>query len=80
MSHDAINGVEALSGPGNIRGPAVIVFSDIGLWRVTQNTGSGEQNGFVGPTWGYFDATTNAPIVFPTGTSINDLERTILGR
>ncbi len=81
VDQDAINGTETLSGPGNIRGPVVFTFSDIGAWIVNRNVGSGEDSAFIiGPTWGFFDASTNAPLVFPTGTSINDLERIVVGR
>ncbi len=81
VDQDAINGVEQLSGPGNIRGSTVLSFSDVGAWWINEGIGSSEQSAiFVGPTWGFFDGSTNTPVIFPTGRSINDLERAVLSR
>ncbi len=42
-------------------------------------TGVGQQDATEGFTWGYFDGTTNAPIVFPLGSSVREIENLALG-
>ena len=79
VNQDALNGVSALSGPGNIRGGAVLNFSSVGPWWDQVQTGSSETDGFAGFLWGRFDGSTNAPVVFPSGVSIQELERRVLG-
>lgn len=39
--------------------------------------GFDSSNGF---TWAIFDGSTNAPVIFPSGTSIKEMERRIFGR
>src|SRR5204863_4403786 len=82
INNDAINGVPALDGPGVISPvsaprPINISFNKLGPFIFNQgpfpdgtgfldelnNTGQG----FV---WGSFDGTTNDPVVYPIGTSI----------
>ena len=91
INNDGINGVPALDGPGVISPvsaprPINISFNKIGPFIFNQgpfpdgtgfldeinNTGQG----FV---WGSFDGTTNNPVVYPIGTSIQDLEQRVLG-
>lgn len=62
------------AGPGTIDGSSVISLSNIGPFYL--HTGNTPQTaGTYGFVWGAFDATTNAPVIFPSGTSIRDLER-----
>lgn len=80
VNQDAINGVEALSGPGNISGGSVISFSSVGPWWDQSLEGSREEDGLQGFLWGRFDGSTNTPTVFPSGISIRELESKVLGR
>ncbi|MGE3312949.1 MAG: hypothetical protein AB7O66_23515 [Limisphaerales bacterium] len=79
-NNDGINGTVALDGPGQFSGSANISFSKTG--PVLLNTAPtflaqpGISQDFI---WGSFDGSTNDPIVYPTGTSIRDIERQIFG-
>jgi hypothetical protein len=68
-----IGGRAGLNGPGQISGLAQITFSKIGPWffNVSETTEETATKGFA---WGSFDGSTNAPVVYPSGTSIRDLE------
>ena len=78
VNNDAINGTTPIAGPGQINPPLQIQFNKIGPFF--RNIGGGnEENGTIGFTWGHFDGTTNAPVIFPIGSSIQDLERLVLG-
>ncbi len=79
INNDAINGSTTLPGPGQIQPPIQIVFNKIGPYFLN-SPGGGEGDAFVGFTWGSYDASTNAPVLYPTGTSIHDLERRILSQ
>ncbi|MBM3836450.1 MAG: hypothetical protein FJ398_00575 [Verrucomicrobia bacterium] len=70
-------GGTALGGPGVVNSPVEITFSKIGPWFLNIG-GGGETLASRGLAWGSYDSSTNAPIVFPSGTSIRDLERLIL--
>ncbi len=70
-----------LAGPGTIQSPISIVFDKVGPSFVSSdnfflsggvafNTSSTFGNEFV---WGSFDGSTNAPIVYPDGTSLSGL-------
>ncbi|MBM3833919.1 MAG: hypothetical protein FJ403_11745 [Verrucomicrobia bacterium] len=68
-----------LSGPGVINPRVEIAFGKLGPFL--QNFPLGgfrEEQAIRGLIWGSFDGTTNAPIVFPRGTSIEQLERLLL--
>lgn len=79
VNQDAVNGVAALAGPGTIQGGAVISFSSVGPWWDQVGEGSVEEDGLAGFLWGRYDGSTNAPTVFPSGVSIQELERRVLG-
>lgn len=79
-------------GPGVADGGAITTFpqmeialSKVGPWNFhigntseeDRLTGFDVSSGFV---WGIFDGSTNAPVLFPSGTSIKDMERRIFGR
>lgn len=69
--------ITGLGGPGNIVGPVQISFSKIGPFF--QNSPEGrEEIALRGLVWGSFDTSTNAPVIFPSGTTIQDLERIVL--
>jgi hypothetical protein len=69
-------------GPGTTAG-----FHELGLSNFIRyylnfapfGTGVGQQDATEGITWGYFDGTTNAPIVFPLGSSVREIENLALG-
>lgn len=66
-----------LVGPGTIRLPIVVTYSKIHPYWVNIDPGS-EEVATKGITWGYYDGSTNAPIIFPSGSSIHELEAQVL--
>ncbi len=81
VNNDALNGPIPQSGPGQINGQVVITFSDVGPWIFNQfaNFTDEANPAYMGLVWGSFDGTTNPPVVYPIGTSIQDLEDQVLG-
>jgi hypothetical protein len=80
VNNNALNtagGGGTLGGPGEVQPTVVITFSSVGPYYRNVFEGSQEQ-GVFGVVWGSFDGTTNAPIPYPLGTSIQDLERRVL--
>ena len=80
QNNEALNstpGGTALGGPGVVNSPVEITFSKIGPWFLNIG-GGGETLASRGLVWGSYDSSTNAPIVFPSGTSIKELERVVL--
>ncbi len=90
-SSDATTGPGTI-GPGVADGGAITTFPqmEIALSKVGPRnfhigntseedrlTGFDASSGFV---WGIIDGSTNAPVLFPQGTSIKDMERRIFGR
>lgn len=70
------------SGPGTINPGVIITFNNAGPinFNIADSPFLSEENpGAVWPIWGSFDGTTNAPVVYPLGTSIEDIERQVLG-
>lgn len=79
-------------GPGTASQGAITVaprmeisLSKIGLWNFHISDTSEEDRilGFDysrGFAWASFDGSTNAPVIFPKGTSIKEMERRIFGR
>lgn len=66
-----------IAGPGIIVIPVEISFSKVG--PNFRNVGfGGEENATRGIVWGSFDASTNAPVVFPAGFSLQELENIVL--
>ncbi len=77
------NGQAALNGPGVIPGQVVITYNNIGQWLLNE-TGTGisyldEASASTGWSWAIFDGTTNAPVIFPLGTTVQDLEMQVTG-
>jgi hypothetical protein len=85
VNNDALNGQVALAGPGIIAGPIFLAFSKVGPHTFNQGLPgpafldefNSNGTGFI---WGSFDGTTNAPVVYPIGSSIQELEQQLLGR
>jgi hypothetical protein len=77
-----------LAGPGTIIPGTVFDYSKVGPYYLNQFTDffyqglpgfiTGETNQFQVFVWGSFDGTTNAPVVYPNGTSITNLEYAVL--
>ncbi|MBE0543459.1 MAG: hypothetical protein IH623_19110 [Verrucomicrobia bacterium] len=84
INNDALNGQAALDGPGIIAGQIVLAFSKVGPHMFNQGLPgpafldqfNSLGSGFI---WGSFDGTTNAPVVYPIGSSIQELEQRVLG-
>jgi hypothetical protein len=65
------------AGPGTML-PGEVSFNKVGPWSFTVNE-VGQEQSFNGFIFGSFDGSTNAPIVYPTGVSLYELERRIRG-
>lgn len=77
ISFDTGNILTNLSGPGTINSEMIIEFNEVG--NLFFNTAFGDQLTQVGLlAWGSFDASTNPPIVYPSGTSIQQLENQLV--
>ena len=79
INNDAINGSSQQAGPGVIQGPAIFSFSSVGPYYFNQNPFSlDEYSSIPGLVWGSFDGTTNPPVVFPVGTSIQQYQQQVI--
>lgn len=75
--NDAAINTAGLDGPGIVSPPVSITFSKLGeSWANTGDTGQGQGTPML--WWASFDISTNAPIVFPSGTSIRAIQDLIL--
>jgi hypothetical protein len=75
---DTAHALTGLAGPGTITNQYVITFNKVGPFLV--NVGSAflnQANASPNFIWGSFDASTNAPIAYPSGTSIMQLENEV---
>ena len=77
VNNDAINGSITLPGPGTLSPGTTIILSKIGPFLANTPEG-GEVDGQNFWAWGSYDGTTNAPVVYPVGTSIKALEALIM--
>jgi hypothetical protein len=67
---------KGLAGPGTIDGLSDIIFNKAGL--AYANLGPGNQSsGITLLNWASFDGSTNDPVVYPNGTSIDNVGNTI---
>lgn len=67
-----------LAGPGVITSGKQITFSKLGRYYInTEETTQAE--GFLFNGWGSFDGSTNAPVIYPNGTSLKAIEKLVLG-
>lgn len=79
VNNDALNGQATLDGPGVIQPQVVLTYSKLGPYFVNQDPiFLDEFTGITGFIWGAFDGTTNEPVVFPVGSSIQELEQQVL--
>lgn len=73
-----------LAGPGTINPSSTITYNKVG--DIFENGPGANTNVFLGEdanpismlAWGSFDGTTNAPVVYPNGTSIQNLENELI--
>ena len=66
-----------LAGPGTIDQPSAITFNKAGV-IYENDLGGNQASAFVALAWGSFDGSSNAPVVYPDGTSIDNLANQIL--
>jgi hypothetical protein len=84
------SGVRA--GPGTIVSPPILptlfIFNTVSPLFLNATAIAGTTNNFLAPNeltqipiagWGSFDGTTNVPVVYPNGTSLEEFESTIIG-
>jgi len=65
--------VTAQDGPGILETGVTVALNKVGPW-LFNFLDSDQLSGIRGFTWGSFDGTTNAPIVYPVGASAAELE------
>lgn len=75
-----VGGVQdsGLVGPGIITSGKQITFSKLGRYYLNRGATT-EADGFFFGGWGSFDGSTNAPVIFPTGASLKEIEKLVLG-
>jgi hypothetical protein len=64
-------------GPGNIEPVSSYTFSKLGVYSLHFGN-TDEQDGQPGNIWGSFDGSTKAPILYPIGSKLSDLEAAVL--
>jgi len=64
-------------GPGNIEPQSGYTFSKVGVYSLNFGN-TDEQDGIPGSLWGSFDGSTNAPVIYPIGSKLADLEAAAL--
>lgn len=79
QNNDALNGLTGTDGPGQLQPSLAIVFNKAGR-ALANNTPAfiSEVNSSPLWNWGSFDGSTNAPVVYPSGASIAELEQQVL--
>jgi hypothetical protein len=84
---DTANVLPGLAGPGVINSPATFNYNKIGaafrngdlaFFGLTTNSFLSEQTQQPTLAWASFDSSTNDPVVYPNGTSIQNLENQIV--
>ena len=83
LNQDALNGTTVLAGPGVIGPGSVIVLGARRDFLVNDNSSAQflfESGATRLAIWGSFDGTTNRPIVYPNGASIDAIESQVLHR
>jgi len=66
-------GTRPAAGPGIIEPGVQIAFSKVGPW-VFNVSETPQESGAVGFVWGSYDGSTNAPIVYPQGATLEEIE------
>lgn len=75
-----VGGVQSseLAGPGIITDGKQITFSKLGRYFINTEETT-EADGIFFGGWGSFDGSTNAPVIYPNGASLKDIEKLVLG-
>jgi len=87
LGYDAANANPNLAGPGILTPGSVFTFNKVGpiylnpgtffLFNTNFNTTYSEATHSLILRWGSFDGTTNAPVVYPNGTDLTNLENSV---
>ncbi len=78
QNNSAVNGIGAdAAGPGQLNPGTTIIFSKVGPNLINIPEGS-QLTGNIMVFWGSYDGTTTAPVVYPSGTSLQELERLVV--
>ena len=79
-SFDLTGAQPSLAGPGNLRGPVTFQFNKVGpiYLNGTYPLFVDEAGALLFFAWASYDGSTNAPVIYPSGTSITDLENQVL--
>jgi len=80
FSPDSASAYPGLAGPGLISTPSTITYNKVGplFGNSGPNFLSGPNTNAESFVWGSFDGSTNDPVVYPDGTSIQNLENEVL--
>ncbi len=78
LSFVTSNALPNLAGPGTIISSTVMNFNKVGPIFGNIYPGLGEDTQIPLLLWGSFDGSTNAPVVYPNGTSIVNVENQVL--
>jgi hypothetical protein len=71
QNNAAINSSAATAGPGSILPPITMTLSTLAPYYINQTPAFlNEATAYVGITWGSYDGSTNAPIVYPADGSL----------
>jgi hypothetical protein len=87
VNFDIANIIPNLAGPGTINPPTTITLNEVGdifgngslaanLLTTNSFLSQVDQGGLL--AWASFDATTNAPVVYPNGASLQELENELV--
>jgi hypothetical protein len=87
LGFDSTNANPNLAGPGVLTPGNVFTFNKVGpiyfnpgtffLFNTNFNTGFSDATHSLILRWGSFDGTTNAPVVYPNGTDLTNLENSV---
>lgn len=78
INFDGANALNGLAGPGTITTPTVFTYEKVGPVYANSYPLMDEATGLPVFFWGSFDGSTNAPVVYPNGANVADLENLIL--
>ena len=67
------------AGPGILEPGVTVAFNKVGPWVFNVGDTS-EAQGATGFVWGSFNGSTNAPIIYPQGATVQELESTLFGQ
>lgn len=78
VTFDDANALPNLAGPGTITSPVVFTYNRVGVVLENVSPFLSQRDGSRLFTWGSFDGGSGAPIYYPNGTSIENLESQII--